>query len=77
MDKNLLTEKLNMWRGKLIRLEEEHVSIMVRKGEAAAMGDLRENAAYQTLVEDSETWRVKISEVKKIIAKIEEEIKSY
>lgn len=36
-----------------------------------AMGDISENAAFQMLDEDSVTWRVRIDEVKSIIAKIE------
>lgn len=62
-----------MWKGKLIKIEQEYKDIMQRRGEAMAMGDLRENAAFQMLSEDAETWRVKIDEVKKIIAKLEQE----
>ncbi|MBI4037321.1 hypothetical protein HY385_02770 [Candidatus Daviesbacteria bacterium] len=64
-------EKLIMWRGKLLQLEEEYKGIMTRKGEAAAMGDLSENAAYQMLTEDAEKWRVKMDEVRNIIKKLE------
>lgn len=71
MDK-LKQEKLKMWQGKLKKLEDEYADIMVRRGEAMAMGDLRENAAFQMLDEDSSTWRVRIDEVKSIIKKIEE-----
>ncbi|MCL5410016.1 MAG: hypothetical protein M1607_04125 [Patescibacteria group bacterium] len=64
-------EKITIWKQKLAKLEEEYKDIMLKRGEAMAMGDLRENAAFQMLDEDAATWRVKIGEVKKIIAKLE------
>lgn len=73
MDKALLNEKLNMWRQKLEELEKELLQIQKHKGEAAQEGDLRENAAYQMASEDADTWRVRINEVKTIIADLEKE----
>ena len=73
-DQNLNEEKLKMWQGKLAQLEKEYADIMIKRGEAMAMGDLRENAAFQMLDEDASTYRVKIDEVKKIISKIEQDI---
>lgn len=70
MDK-LKEEKLDMWKGKLKKLEEEYKVIMQKRGEAMQMGDLRENGAFQMLSEDADTWRARMEEVKKIIAKIE------
>ena len=70
-DKKVNLEKLKMWQGKLAKMEAEYKEIMQKRGEAMAMGDLRENAAFQMLDEDAATWRVKIEEVKKIIIKIE------
>lgn len=64
-------EKLKMWQGKLLKMENDYLDIMQKRGEAMAMGDLRENAAFQMLDEDAATYRVKIQEVKKIIEKIE------
>lgn len=64
-------EKLTMWQGKLKKLQEEYEVIMQKRGEAMAMGDLRENAAFQMLDEDAATYRVKIDEVKKIISKLQ------
>lgn len=72
-DKTL--EKLDMWKGKLVKLQEEYEDIMQKRGEAMAMGDLRENAAFQMLDEDAATYRVKIEEVNKIIARLEDELK--
>lgn len=64
-------EKLKMWQGKLQKLEDEYKVIMLKRGEAIAMGDLSENAAFQMLDEDAGTYRVRIDEVKSIISKIE------
>lgn len=71
MDPKLRIQKLKMWKGKLAQLEEELKGIYTKKEEAAKEGDLRENAAYQLAVEDAETWRVRIVEIKKIIADLE------
>lgn len=73
-EKQTTQQKLEMWQGKLATLEKEYEDIMVKRGEAMAMGDLRENAAFQMLDEDASTYRVKIDEVKKIIAKLEKEL---
>lgn len=67
----LKKQKLEMWQNKLVQLEKELEEIMVRKGEAAREGDLRENAAYQMAAEDADTWRARIEEVKRIIADLE------
>lgn len=69
---NVNQEKLKMWQEKLLKMEKDYAVTMVKRGEAMAMGDLRENAAFQMLDEDAATYRIKIEEVKKIIAKIEE-----
>ncbi len=71
MDK-LRQEKIKMWQEKLTILEKELEEIMVKKGEAAKEGDLRENAAYQMAAEDADTWRARIADVKKIISDLEE-----
>ncbi|MBI2011319.1 hypothetical protein HYS91_00985 [Candidatus Daviesbacteria bacterium] len=64
-------EKIKIWKAKLAALEKELEAIMQRKGEAAAMGDLSENAAYQMALEDADTYRARIDEVKKIISDLE------
>lgn len=66
-DDKLKQEKIKMWTQKLADLEKEYVSIMEQRGEAAAMGDLRENAAYQMLTEQGEVLSARIGETKKII----------
>ncbi len=73
-NQKLNEEKLKMWEGKLKKLHQEYDEIMKKRGEAMAMGDLRENAAFQMLDEDSATWRVKIEEVNKIINKIKKDL---
>lgn len=72
MDKNgLQQKKLKMWRKKLEEAEVELRQIVERRSEAASMGDLRENAAFLLADEDAATQRVRIEELKKIIAKLE------
>jgi hypothetical protein len=70
-----IQEKLKLWQGKLKKIEDDYQVIMQKRGEAMQMGDLRENAAYQMLSEDADTYRARIDEVKRIIVKIEEEAK--
>lgn len=65
-------EKLKMWKDKLVALEKEYESTMVQRGEAASMGDLRENAAYQMLTEQGEVLSARIAETQKIIRELEE-----
>ena len=71
MDKKLKQEKLKMWKSKLKDLEKEYAAIMQRKGEAASMGDLSENAAYQMANEEADIYRTRMAEVIKIIKKLE------
>lgn len=66
-DDKLKQEKIKMWTDKLVNLEKEYESVMEQRGEAAAMGDLRENAAYQMLTEQGEVLSARIGETKKII----------
>lgn len=65
-------QKLKMWRKKLEDLEKQYREVIKRKGEAAAMGDLSENAAYQMAIEDAALYQTRIFEVQKIIKKLEE-----
>ncbi len=67
MDDKLKKDKIKMWMEKLVNLEKEYESTMQQRGEAAAMGDLRENAAYQMLTEQGEVLSARIGETKKII----------
>lgn len=73
MDQNLKMEKLKMWQENLKKLEGQLVAVQLKKGAAAQEGDLSENAAYTMAIEDAETIRVQINEVKKIIAELEGE----
>lgn len=67
MTDDQLKQKIRMWTEKLVNLEKEYESVMEQRGEAAAMGDLRENAAYQMLTEQGEVLSARIGETKKII----------
>ena len=71
MDKNLKEQKLKMWNENLKKLEEQLVVVQQKKGAAAQEGDLSENAAYTMAIEDAETFRVQIEQVKKIIKDLE------
>ena len=71
MDNKLRLEKLQMWKDTLKQLEMQLGVILAKKGEAAQEGDLSENAAYTMAIEDADTTRVRIEEVKKIIKALE------
>lgn len=71
MDKKMRQQKLKMWKENLKQLERELEVIMLKKGQAAQDGDLSENAAYTMATEDETTCRVRIEDVKKIIADLE------
>ena len=71
MDNKLKQEKLKMWIENLKKLEDQLTATQLKKGAAAQEGDLSENAAYTMAIEDSETFRVQIEQVKKIIADLE------
>ncbi|OGE25986.1 hypothetical protein A3H85_00770 [Candidatus Daviesbacteria bacterium RIFCSPLOWO2_02_FULL_40_8] len=64
-----------MWQDKLEKVKVEYGVVMQKRGEAMQMGDLRENAAFQMLSEDADTYRARINETEKIIANIENNIK--
>ena len=72
MADNLKKQKIEMWKKKLEVLQKEYESTMQQRGEAAAMGDLRENAAYQMLTEQGEVLSARIGETQKIIHDLEE-----
>lgn len=65
--------KLKLWEGKLEKTKKEYEVIMQKRGEAMQMGDLRENAAFQMLSEDADTYRARLAELEKIIQKIKED----
>lgn len=73
MDPKLKQEKLKMWNDNLKKLEEQLAATQQKKGIAAQEGDLSENAAYTMAIEDSDTLRVQIEQVKKIIKDLEGE----
>jgi transcription elongation GreA/GreB family factor len=68
---DLNKQKLEMWKKKLEDLHKRYEVVMIRRGEAIQMGDLRENAAFQDADEESAVVRQQITEVEKIISKIE------
>jgi transcription elongation GreA/GreB family factor len=67
VDDKLKQDKIKMWTEKLVALEKEYQLVMQQRGEAAQMGDLSENSAYQMLTEQGEVLSARIGETKKII----------
>lgn len=67
MTDDQLKQKVKIWKDKLANLEKEYDSVMEQRGDAAQMGDLTENAAYQMLTEQGEVLSARIGETKKII----------
>lgn len=71
MDAQLRNQKIKLWKDNLKQLEEDLKVILEKKGIAAQEGDLSENAAYTMAIEDSDTARVRIEEIKKLIRDLE------
>lgn len=61
-----------MWKGKFEALEKEYKETMQQRGEAAAMGDLRENIAYQMATEKGEVLSARMSDIQKMIKELED-----
>ena len=70
---DLQKQKLEMWNKKLEETKKALADAMKRKGEAAQMGDLSENAAYKMAIEDIEMGYARLNEIEKIIANIKKE----
>lgn len=68
----LKKEKLDMWKKKAADLEDRLKVVMTQRGEAAAMGDLRENAAYQMLTEEAEVLSARVADIQKMIKSLED-----
>lgn len=67
---DLQKQKLVMWTKKMEETEKALEDAMKRKGEAAQMGDLSENAAYKMAIEDIEMGYARTNEIKKILENI-------
>ena len=68
MDDTLRQQKIEMWTKKRAQVEEELKDALLRKGEAAREGDLRENAAYKQAIEDSEMANARLADIDKILS---------
>lgn len=64
---NLTKQKIIMWEKKMEELQKQMEDTMHQRGAAAAMGDLRENAAYHQLTEEAEVLSARISDIQKMI----------
>ncbi len=71
MDKNLVKQKLEMWRKQEADLNKQLADVMKKKGAAAQEGDLRENAAYQMAIEESEVISARLATIQKVISDLE------
>lgn len=74
MNNDLQKAKLEMWTKKLAENEEKMHDAMKRKGEAAQMGDLSENAAYKMAIEEIEMAQAREREITNIIEKIQKDL---
>ncbi len=70
-DSDSKQQKIQMWKDKMAALQKEYELIMHQRGEAAAMGDLGENAAYQMLTEQGEVLSARIGDMQKMIKDLE------
>ncbi|EKD91560.1 MAG: hypothetical protein ACD_30C00001G0001 [uncultured bacterium] len=68
----LKQDKIKIWRDKLEALDKEYKETMQQRGEAAAMGDLRENIAYQMATEKGEVLSARMSDIQKMIRELED-----
>ncbi len=55
----------------MVEIKKRYDAVMIRRGEAMQMGDLRENAAFQDADEEAAVVRQQITEIEGIIAKLE------
>ncbi len=74
MDKNLQQAKLEMWTKKLAENQAKLEDAMKRKGEAAQMGDLSENAAYKMAIEEIEMAQAREREITNILENIKKNL---
>lgn len=74
MDKKLLQQKLELWKKQAEGLEIELKEAMLKKGEAAQEGDLRENAKYQDAAQLAEVISARLGGLQKMIRDLEKEI---
>lgn len=74
MNKAQLKEKLSFWRDREKQLEERFKKFMKLRGEAAAEGDLSENASYELRTESAQVTSAQLGQVKKTIKQLEGEL---
>lgn len=69
--KKLLLEKLAFWKEREVTLEKKFKDLMKLRGEAAAEGDLSENASFEMRTQDAQVTSAQLANVKKSIRDIE------
>lgn len=75
-DKKVVQQKIEMWTKKLADIKTEYEKIVRIRGEAAQMGDLRENAAFQDADEQSAVLSKRMADIEKIIFELEKELRA-
>lgn len=73
MDKNLKQEKIKLWKKQEEALEKELGETMKKKGAAAQLGDLSENADYKMYIEQSEIISARLALIQKMIKDLEKQ----
>ena len=71
MDKTLKQEKIKLWKKQEADLEKELGETMKKKGAAAQLGDLSENADYKMYIEQSEMISARLALIQKMIKDFE------
>lgn len=65
------SQKLKMWKKQQVELEKQLSEAMVKKGEAAQLGDLSENAQFKDAVEQTEMLSARLAGVQRMIKELE------
>lgn len=74
MDKTLKQEKIKLWKKQEEVLEKELGETMKKKGAAAQLGDLSENADYKMYIEQSEMISARMALIQKMIKDLEKAV---
>ena len=60
-----------MWKDQQISLEKQLAEAMIKKGEAAQLGDLSENAQFKDAVETAEMLSARLAGIQRMIKELE------
>ena len=74
VDKKILLEKLAFWKEREVTLEKKFKDLMKLRGEAAAEGDLSENASFEMRTQDAQVTSEQLANVKRSIRELEAQL---